>query len=89
MYNRFKDLHQTVRSNKPWENKKAKVLWAWNEAKDRGVDLCDTNHKKEIKTSPNKTKPLNDPSENPTAALAKAWTGFEQGESVPSVASEL
>ena len=32
------------------ENKKAKVLWALTEAKDRGVDFHDASHEKELKT---------------------------------------
>ena len=44
----YKDLHQAVKSKTPGENKKAKVQWAMKEAKDRGVDYCDTKHLKVI-----------------------------------------
>ena len=42
-----KDLHHAVKSKKSGENKKAKVLWAMNEAKDRGEDYHDTNRRQE------------------------------------------
>ena len=32
------------------DNKKATVLWALKEAKDRGVDFYDASHEKDIKT---------------------------------------
>ena len=43
---RYKDLHQAVESKKLNGNNKAKVLWAMKEAKDRGANYDDTNHKK-------------------------------------------
>ena len=51
MYYRYKDLHQAVKNARHREdNKKAKVLWAVKEAKDRGVDFYDASHEKDIKT---------------------------------------
>ena len=51
MYYRYKDLHQAVKKARHREeHKKAKVLRALKEAKDRGVDFCDAGHEKEIKT---------------------------------------
>ena len=64
------------------------MLWASKDAKDREVDFDDTSHEKEIKNeSPSKIRPLGNPFENPTTALAKAWKGLGQSETVPSMAS--
>ena len=49
-YYQYKDLHQAVKSKKSVENKKAKVLWALKEAKDKVVHFHDAGHEKEIKT---------------------------------------
>ena len=88
MYDRYKDLHQAVNSNKSGK-KKAKVLWALKEAKDRGVDFHDVSTKRKIKTRAQERLDIwAIHLKHPTAALAKALEGHEQGESVPSVASE-
>ena len=39
-------MHQTLKSKKPKENRKAKVQWAMKEAKDRGEEHYDPNHQK-------------------------------------------
>ena len=41
----YKNLHQAVKSKKAGHNKKANVPWAMQEAKERGVDYYDPNHK--------------------------------------------
>ena len=46
MCHHHKGLHQAVQSKKSGENRKAKVLWAMKEVKDRVLDYQDTNHKK-------------------------------------------
>ena len=68
---------------------KAKVLWTLKEAKGKGVDFCDASHEKEVQTRA-QARPdfFAIRLKTPTAALAKALVGLEQGESVPSVASE-
>ena len=38
------DLHQVVKRKKPWENRKAKVLWAMKEAEDSGEEYYDPIH---------------------------------------------
>ena len=80
MYYQYKDLHQAVESKKSGENKKAKVLWALKDAKDKGVDFRrrgqGRRHQDERKAG------LLGNLKTPTAALAKALEGLEQGESV-------
>ena len=44
MYHRYKDLHQALKRKKSGKNKKAKVLWALKEAKDKAVDFYDAGH---------------------------------------------
>ena len=52
MYYHYQDVHWAVKSKKPepGENKNARVLWAMKEAKDRGKEYYDPNHKQEIQT---------------------------------------
>ena len=52
IYCQYKELQQAMKNKKSGENKKAKVLWALKEAKDRGGrgDFCDAGHEKESKT---------------------------------------
>ena len=65
------------------------ALCATKEAKDKGVNFFDSGHENEIKM---RAQPRLDSwaiqFKSPTAALAKALEGLEQGESVPSVASD-
>ena len=37
-YSQHKELHQAVKSKKSHENKKARVLWALKEAKEKGME---------------------------------------------------
>ena len=53
MYYQYNDLRQAVKSKKSGENKKAKVLRAMKEVKDKGVDYHDTNTKKKFRQEPN------------------------------------
>ena len=77
------------KSKKSGENKKAKELWALKEAKDRGIDLFDASHEEEDETRARVRLDLwAIHLTNPTTASANALGGLEQGEGVPSVASE-
>ena len=73
-----KELHQAVESKKSGDNKKAKVLWAMEEAKDKGIYFYEVGNAKEIETRSQVRLDLS----------AIHLEGFEQGDRVPSATSE-
>ena len=79
MYSQYEDLHQAVKSKKSGEHKKAKVLWTMIETKG------------EQDGSPFQIAVLGHhflrKKKSPMAAVAKAFVGLEQGESVPPATS--
>ena len=85
----FQDLHQAVKSKTSGENKKTNVLWTMNEAKNKGLDYCDTKHHEDIQTGCQLRLDLWVMHlRSPTAALTKALEYLEQGENAQSLTSE-
>ena len=69
--------------------KKANVLWAMKEARDRGVDYYGTNHRKEIQTRSQLEQSKSAIHlKSPTAALAEAMECLAQSEKAPPTTNE-
>ena len=76
-------------TNTPMKTKKAKVLRALKEARDKGIDCYDAGREKKIQTrSQVRLDFVGIHLKSPTAALAKALEGLEQGDRVPSATSD-
>ena len=74
MHYRYKDLHQAVKKQEMEEHKKAKVLRALKEAKDKGGDFYDASHEKEIKTRARvKAGLLCNPCDKPDGRIGKRF----------------
>ena len=79
MYYNSEELHQAVKCEKSWENKKAMALWTLKEAKDKGRNVYDLGTVQKIQTTSHvRLDPWAIVLKSPTAALADVLKRTEE-----------